>query len=307
MIYAEANIRGGRATLRGGSATLQGSTATLTSSSATLKGSSATLAGGRGTLTGGSGTLKGGSASLVSHYAAALRTIEAEQPTFRRPSQLQSLRPLSQSCVASPDALSTQSPFVQFDVGSHPHLTPRYTQGVLAMTQQHESALSRLSQSASGPGSPHQQCLVRSKQTQPCTLRRQQGILADRHTAIGSMRSSRALCAVDCSGRGRLLSKLTNSTPPALSCCTACGRAYESQVAGIARHTALQKPVGDAGSTLSSSGSPFRSSGRTCRHVSRTCGDGGHSWGSSGTGGTLPQARRLSWREAPQGPSDAWP
>lgn len=138
----------------------------------------------------------------------------------------------------------------------------------------------------------HTSSLVSSHQTQPYMHCRPQGILANRLAAVGSLRSSRALCVAGCTGRDRLLSKLTESTPPAVSCCTACGRAYESQVAGIARRTALQKPVRDAGSTLSSCGSPFRSSGRTCRHVSRTCGDSGHSWGSIGTGGTLPRASK---------------
>ena len=76
-------------------------------------------------------------ATLVSHYAAALQAVLAQslpppppRPVSERPSWNTCHTPSSSS-----DAAATS-----FDLGSNPHLTPRYSQGVAAFTRQSDSA-----------------------------------------------------------------------------------------------------------------------------------------------------------------------
>ncbi|KAL0039067.1 hypothetical protein WJX77_006954 [Trebouxia sp. C0004] len=77
----------------------------------------------------GSGTgLRGGKATLVSHYAAALQTMLAQSfPPPTTPTRSQSSLP-----SWDPDHHTVSSSFSPpdlFDLGSNPHLTPRYSQG----------------------------------------------------------------------------------------------------------------------------------------------------------------------------------
>ena len=309
-----AALKGRSGTLTGSSATLRGSTTSLTGRSGTLTGGSATLRGGSGTLRTSSKTLRdssailqGGSATLVSQYAAALHTIAAaQQTTCRSFSQLRSLSPLSHFCCGSPCAFPPQASSVEFDVGSQPHLTPRYTQGVLAMTKQHESAVSLLNDPVSCSVPPQHQRLVSRQQAQLWTQHRLQGMLANRHPAIPSLRSSRDSYAADCTGRGYLSPNMTRN-PPAYSCCTACGRAYESQLLGHGRPTASHHPsrnsdgtlegsgrtCGDGGRTCRGDGRTCRGDGRTCRDDGRSCRDGGRTWGINSTEGSFPQASKV--------------
>ena len=285
--------------LTGGSQALKGGSGTLRGGSATLKGSSATLSGSSKTLKGSSAILQGCSATLVSQYAAALHTIAApQQPTCKSSSQLHSLSPLSHFCCGSPCELPPQASTVEFDVGAQPHLTPRYTQGVLAMTKQHESAVNLLSDSACCSVPPQHQHLVSRQQAQLGAQRRPQGMLANRHPVTPSLRSSRELCAADCTGRGYLSPKMTRTTP-AYSCCTACGRAYEPQLLGHRRPAALHHPSRNSGRMLEGSGRTCGDGGRTCRGDGRThrdngrsCRDGGRTWGINSTEGSLPQASK---------------
>ena len=285
-----ATLRGHSATPKGGSATLRGHSATPQGGSATVRGRSATLQGGSANPRGRSAAPQGACATLVSQYAAALHTIAApQQPTCSSSSRLRTLLPLSHFCCDSPCALVHQPPSIEFDVGSQPHLTPRYTQGVLAMTPRytqgflamtgrHESAHSL----ASGSVTPYSERLVSRQQAQLCTQRQQQGILADRHAVTGSVRGGREMCAAGFTSRGYSLPKMTKN-PPAYSHCSACGRACESQLVGIGRPAAFSNLSGSSGKTL-------EGSGRTCRDCGRSCRDGSGTWGMNSTGGSLPQS-----------------
>ena len=277
-------LTGGRETLRGGSEFFRGSSGALTGGSRTLKGGSGSLRGSK-TLRRSSASLHGGNASLVSQYAAALHTIAAAHQ-LTGPAQLHSLSPLSHFCCGRPCALPPQSSSVEFDIGMQPHLTPRYTQGVLAMTKQHESAVSLLSNPASCSAPPHCEHLVRQQAQLPCAQGRPQGILANRHAATTSLRSNRDLCAAYC--RVCLLPKMTRA-PPACSCCTACGRAFESQLVGVGR-PAFRHPSRSSDRILEGCDRICRDGGTPCRDDSRACRDGGRTWSMSSTRGSLPQA-----------------
>jgi len=85
-------------------------------------------------------SLQGGKATLVSHFAAALQTMLAQSlpppPTPTRPQSGPSSRDpyhTSSSSFSPPDV---------FDLGSNPHLTPRYSQGAVALSHQLASASS---------------------------------------------------------------------------------------------------------------------------------------------------------------------
>ena len=79
-------------------------------------------------------SLQGSKATLVSHYAAALQTMLVQSlPPPPTPIQPQSGSPSwdpyrsSSSNCTHPDV---------FDLGSNPHLTPRYSQGAVALSHQ---------------------------------------------------------------------------------------------------------------------------------------------------------------------------
>ena len=89
-------------------------------------------------LPAGSST-QGGKAALVSHYAAALQTLLAQsqpqpnaQALFSQPKT-----PLSPQFSSSSRCSS-----LVCDLGSNPHLTPRYTQGIAAYSHSADSASS---------------------------------------------------------------------------------------------------------------------------------------------------------------------
>ncbi len=85
-------------------------------------------------------SLQGGKATLVSHYAAALQTMLAQSlPPPPTPTRPQSGPP---SWDPYHTASSTFSPPDVFDLGSSPHLTPRYSQGAAALSHQLASASS---------------------------------------------------------------------------------------------------------------------------------------------------------------------
>ena len=150
----------------------------------------------------------------------------AQQPTFRAPSQIPGPCCPCQICCKIPYASPPHSSLADFDVGSQPHLTPRYAQGVAAMTTQQETALSLPSQSAFCSLPAYHPRLVSSQQTQLGKQSWQPGICANRLAASG----------------------------PASSCCAACGRAYESQTVGIGRPDAFPKHVGNSSRAWSTCG-----------------------------------------------------
>lgn len=85
-------------------------------------------------------SLQGGKAALVSHYAAALQTMLAQSfPPPTTPTRLQSGPP---SWDPYHTSSSSFSPADLFDLGSNPHLTPRYSQGAVALSHQLASASS---------------------------------------------------------------------------------------------------------------------------------------------------------------------
>ncbi len=85
-------------------------------------------------------SLQGGKATLVSHYAAALQTMLAKSlPPTPTPTRPQSGPP---SWDPYHTSSSSFSPPDLFDLGSNPHLTPRYSQGAVALSHQLASASS---------------------------------------------------------------------------------------------------------------------------------------------------------------------
>ena len=119
-------------------------------------------------------SLQGGKATLVSHYAEALQTMLAQSlpppPTLTRP----------QSGPPSWDPYHTSSssfsPPDLFDLGSKPHLTPRYSQGAVALSHQPASASSHpcVSSSQQQPflaSEPTPILLVSCHQLRPFTFR----------------------------------------------------------------------------------------------------------------------------------------
>lgn len=159
------------------------------------------------------------------------------------------------------------------------------------MTKQHESAVSLLSNPASCSAPPYCEHLVRQQAQLPWAQHRPQGIFANRHTAPTSLRSSRDLCAADYTCRVCLLPKMTRA-PPACSCCTACGRAFESQLVSAfpGWPAAFHRPSRKSARVLEGSDRICRDGGTPCRDDGSACRDGGRSWSMNSTRGSLPQA-----------------
>ena len=83
-------------------------------------------------------SLQGGRAILVSHYAAGLQTMLAQSPPpGPTPTWPQSGPPSWDPYYTSS---SSFCPPELFDLGSNPHLTPRYSQGAVALSHQLASA-----------------------------------------------------------------------------------------------------------------------------------------------------------------------
>ena len=180
----------------------------------------------------------------------------AQPPIYTTPCQMVREGRPTQSCHIPPCTPLTQSSPVEFDVGSQPHLTPRYTQGAVAMSNQHESAHSLPRSSASFSAPPYYPCLVNTQQTPVCRQRLQLGTRANTRAATGPVRS-RGVSAAACIGKGHSPSKM----PSVDTCCMACGRAYESQ------------PVDTRWSAICWDSQGFRS----------------RAWGTNGAVGSLPE------------------
>ena len=93
---------------------------------------------------------QGGSATLVSQYASALQTMLTRPPMRTAPSafRFHPSVPMPPSCSHALPSSEFDAYSVDFDVGSQPHLTPRYSQGIAALAAAQQSALSHQSQSA---------------------------------------------------------------------------------------------------------------------------------------------------------------
>lgn len=159
----------------------------------------------------------------------------AQQPQFQPP-------PPPQSCPWNPpsgphgpsSALLDAS--VDFDIGTHPHLTPRYSQGVAALSRRSRSALAQPSQSAvSQLPSFHSGLLCR----QPRHLQAQLGHLgmSSQHCTAQSSLVTRNLRPAKRAGRVKSQSaECTN----ARACCVNCTRAEAPSTEVTKRPTAFQ-------------------------------------------------------------------